>query len=203
VTASYLIECPLAPLVSADIDLRDFPCMPIDVRWVRDNPTFWRMDGAEFRISFLLMAASWHEIPAASVPDNDRHNAQLVDISLQKWRSVKSVALKDWVQCSDSRFYHPVVASRARNAWSAKLKRMAKIIRRVEMESGVWQARRMEVFIRDNFTCRYCGAKNPKLECDHVFPLSRGGRSEIENLVAACRRCNRSKAAKTVQEWMQ
>jgi 5-methylcytosine-specific restriction endonuclease McrA len=191
------------PLVPPEVDLRDFPYMLLDVRWVRDNHSFWRMSDAEFRVSFLLLAASWHQVPAASVPDDDRFNAHLTTVSLRKWRSTKAAVLKDWVHCSDGRFYHPVIAPRALDAWRVKLRQMGRIIRRVEMESGLWQARRMEVFRRDNFTCRYCGARNGKLECDHVHPLSRGGNSEVDNLVTACKPCNRSKAAKTIQEWVQ
>ena len=56
---------------------------------------------------------------------------------------------------------------------------------------------RFEVFKRDNFTCRYCGYKTPKviLEVDHVIPRSKGGPDEINNLVTSCWECNRGKGA--------
>lgn len=192
-----------APLVPSEVDLRDFRYMLIDVRWVLDSESFWRLSDTEFRTAFLLIGASWHQKPAASIPDDDRYNANLIGFPLRKFRAAKEAALAEWVTCSDGRLYHPVIAPRALAAWAIKLRQLARIIRRVEMESGVWQARRMEVFRRDNFTCRYCGARNKKLECDHVHPLSRGGNSEIENLATACKDCNRSKSAKTVQEWLQ
>lgn len=55
---------------------------------------------------------------------------------------------------------------------------------------------RFEVLKRDGFTCRYCGMSAPHVELhvDHVHPRSRGGRDEIENLVAACRSCNLGKS---------
>lgn len=65
-----------------------------------------------------------------------------------------------------------------------------------------WAALRTAVFQRDDFTCRYCGARGGRLECDHVHPVSRGGDHSFENLVTACFRCNRSKRNKTVQEWI-
>lgn len=54
---------------------------------------------------------------------------------------------------------------------------------------------RFEVLRRDDFTCQYCGRKAPEvvLEVDHVFPVSCGGGNEMENLVTACRECNRGK----------
>lgn len=57
---------------------------------------------------------------------------------------------------------------------------------------------RFEVFRRDGFRCRYCGA-NPidaPLEVDHVIPVSAGGKNGIDNLVSACFPCNRGKAAR-------
>lgn len=50
---------------------------------------------------------------------------------------------------------------------------------------------RRGVFIRDNFTCQYCGRAAENV--DHVVPRSRGGPHEWENVVAACRRCNSKK----------
>lgn len=66
-----------------------------------------------------------------------------------------------------------------------------------------WASLRIVVFERDNFTCQYCGETSGPLECDHRVPLSRNGTSELENLVTACRRCNRSKKDKLLTEWRQ
>lgn len=52
---------------------------------------------------------------------------------------------------------------------------------------------------RDNWLCQYCGL--PADEVDHVHPRSRGGLTEMDNLVAACRSCNRSKGDRTPHEW--
>lgn len=56
------------------------------------------------------------------------------------------------------------------------------------------------IFARDGRTCRYCGATDD-LQIDHVCPLSRGGTNDPDNLAVACRPCNRSKHAKTIEEW--
>jgi hypothetical protein len=55
---------------------------------------------------------------------------------------------------------------------------------------------RFDVFKRDGFACVYCGAHPPELlEIDHICPVSDDGTNEIDNLVTACFRCNRGKAA--------
>jgi hypothetical protein len=47
--------------------------------------------------------------------------------------------------------------------------------------------------------CVYCG--RPADTYDHVLPISRGGTSEVANVVPACRRCNSAKGARTPEEW--
>lgn len=63
-----------------------------------------------------------------------------------------------------------------------------------------WAIIRDRIFARDNYTCRYCGDRGGKLECDHVFPVSRGGGHEDDNLVTACLPCNRKKRDRTPDE---
>ena len=48
---------------------------------------------------------------------------------------------------------------------------------------------RFNVFLRDRFTCQYCGAHDD-LTFDHVIPRSRGGATTWDNVVAACAVCN-------------
>lgn len=71
-----------------------------------------------------------------------------------------------------------------------------------DVSRSEWKAIRQEVFKRDNYTCQYCGAKIDNPDCDHLVPFSRGGRSILENLVTACPSCNRSKGAKSLEEWL-
>lgn len=61
---------------------------------------------------------------------------------------------------------------------------------------------RRNIYLRDGFTCQYCGRKPPKeeLTIDHVVPRARGGRSEWENVVLACQRCNARKGSRLVDE---
>jgi HNH endonuclease len=56
---------------------------------------------------------------------------------------------------------------------------------------------RFEVFKRDKFTCRYCGASAPDvvLNCDHVKPVAAGGETDIINLITSCKTCNSGKGA--------
>lgn len=53
---------------------------------------------------------------------------------------------------------------------------------------------RFNVFLRDRFTCQYCGAQDD-LTFDHLIPRSRGGQTLWENVVAACSPCNLRKGS--------
>ncbi len=59
---------------------------------------------------------------------------------------------------------------------------------------------RREVFVRDHYTCQYCGRQTKDLTIDHVMPRHRGGRHSWDNLVSACRGCNHRKAGQTPVE---
>ena len=53
------------------------------------------------------------------------------------------------------------------------------------------------VFERDGYRCRHCGSGPfSDLTIDHVFPRSRGGSDEAENLQTLCRSCNSKKGAR-------
>lgn len=61
---------------------------------------------------------------------------------------------------------------------------------------------RQNIFLRDRFTCQYCGrpATASELTYDHVLPRRRGGRTEWTNIVTCCIRCNKTKGGRTPEE---
>jgi CRISPR/Cas system Type II protein with McrA/HNH and RuvC-like nuclease domain len=68
---------------------------------------------------------------------------------------------------------------------------------------GLTSKLRFEVFKRDKFTCKYCGRvikDGIKLEVDHIIPVSKGGKSNMDNLVTACKDCNRGKSDNLLNE---
>ncbi|MBS3928887.1 MAG: HNH endonuclease [Sphingomonadales bacterium] len=55
---------------------------------------------------------------------------------------------------------------------------------------------RFNLFLRDRFSCQYCG--NPhQLTFDHVIPRRLGGRTSWENVATACAPCNLKKGGRT------
>lgn len=58
----------------------------------------------------------------------------------------------------------------------------------------------VEKFSSMGNACYYCGSSG-RMSVDHMTPLSRGGRDDIQNIVPACRSCNSRKNIKTAQEY--
>lgn len=61
---------------------------------------------------------------------------------------------------------------------------------------------RRNLFLRDDFTCQYCGKRcsSDRLSIDHVTPRSRGGATNWENCVLACVSCNARKADRSPKD---
>jgi 5-methylcytosine-specific restriction endonuclease McrA len=61
---------------------------------------------------------------------------------------------------------------------------------------------RKNVFLRDDYTCQYCGERFEAryLTCDHIVPKSRGGTTEWTNIVTSCVYCNLKKGDKLPEE---
>lgn len=60
-----------------------------------------------------------------------------------------------------------------------------------------------KILLKNTNKCSYCGTDKGPFDVDHVIPVSYGGTNDIGNLTLACRRCNRSKGAKLVNEWLR
>ncbi len=118
-----MIDQQAAPLVPPEVDLRDFPYMPLFLARLRASDFTTYASGDEFRAGLFLWGAAWHERPAASLPDNDIALARFAELGrdLKTWRRLKAVALRGWVKCSDDRLYHRVVSELALEAWIEKL----------------------------------------------------------------------------------
>ena len=56
---------------------------------------------------------------------------------------------------------------------------------------------RFNVFLRDRFSCQYCGDRSD-LTFDHVVPRARGGQTRWDNVLTACAPCNLKKGSQSL-----
>lgn len=111
-----------APLTPKNCDLRDFEFMSLDVRRLLRSDT-WLEAASDPRLghaSMTLWAECWHQVPAGSLPDNDRVLARLAMCDPAEWERIRDRALSGWIKCDDGRLYHPVVAEKAVQAFERK-----------------------------------------------------------------------------------
>ena len=128
------------PLVPIDVDLRDFGFMPLDVVRLRDSDLMALATGDEFKAAVSLWCVAWHQVPAASLPNDDRLLARHSGAG-PAWRKVKAEALRGFVECSDGRLYHETIAEKALEAWASKIAQRA----RTEAATKAREAKRREL----------------------------------------------------------
>jgi len=68
--------------------------------------------------------------------------------------------------------------------------------------SRKYKAIRLKVLLRDNYVCFYCGGDATQV--DHVIAISKMGDAyDMDNMVAACKRCNVAKGARSQGFFLQ
>lgn len=118
-----------APLVPVECDLRGMPWMPIETVRLLDSDIFALATGDEFKAAVALWCKAWQQVPAASLPDDDRILARLSGAGT-RWKKVRDQALRGFVLCTDGRLYHPVIAEKALEAWAHRQKQRDRAAKR-------------------------------------------------------------------------
>jgi 5-methylcytosine-specific restriction endonuclease McrA len=83
-----------------------------------------------------------------------------------------------------------------------RIPRVLQLIDYDRMPRATVRLSRRNIFLRDAYTCQYCGKRSSArdLNLDHVMPRSRGGPTSWENIVCSCRVCNLEKGGRTPAE---
>jgi len=149
------------------------------------------MDGT-FAASFVRHPAGLRDNPAL-VLNADFRPLSYFPLSLWPWQDAIKAAFLDRVMIVaeyDALVHSPSIAMRLPSV----------VVLRDYVKPARYPAfTRFNLFLRDQFTCQYCGARG-EMTFDHVTPRSRGGRTTWENVVAACSRCNLRKGSLTLRE---
>ena len=90
-----------------------------------------------------------------------------------------------------------VIRSPSFSMISPSVVRLAHLVKRPRPQARLTRRR---VFIRDRYTCQYCGKQTQELTLDHVVPRRMDGEHSWDNVVSACKSCNQRKAGRTPRE---
>jgi len=153
--------------------------------------TIWEMNG-EFSRQFVRNCAPVTQHPAL-VLNADYRPLSYLPLSLWSWQEAVKAAYLDRVTIIAE--YDQVVHSP-----SISLRIPSVVVLKDYVKAAKSSAfTRFNLFLRDEFTCQYCGARG-EMTFDHVIPRSKGGRTIWENVVAACGSCNLSKGSRSLKE---
>jgi uncharacterized protein YdaU (DUF1376 family) len=111
------------PLTPADCDLRGMEWMPLHGHKLYGSDFDAIASDAEYRAAQRLWWAAWQQqVPAASLPDDDRVLAHAAGYGRDPkgWAKIKSVALHAFIKCSDGRLYHRFLSPEAVVAWEMR-----------------------------------------------------------------------------------
>ncbi len=114
---------PQAPPVPADIDLSKLDGFMLDTARLLGSELVALATGDEFKAAVVLWCRAWKQRPAASLPNDEKVLAAFAMVPPAKWRKIRDMALRGFVECSDGRLYHPVLAADALRAAEAMRKR--------------------------------------------------------------------------------
>ena len=144
-----------------------------------------------FASNFSDQNLSLEKCPAL-VLNADYRPLSYYPLSLWSWQdSIKSVFLD---RVSIVSYYDRVIRS---PSFSMKLPSVIALKSFIKPQSNP-NFTRFNVFLRDKFSCQYCGS-GKELTFDHLLPRSKGGKTDWGNVVTACSDCNVKKGGRLLK----
>lgn len=146
------------PLIPAEVDLRDFPFMPLEIERLRRSKQ-WLKAKRSPELGFYMLnlwMGSWHNVPAGSLEDDDDVLSDMACCDLKRWAKVRADVLRGWVKCADGRLYHAVITEKVMDAWARKLEqrlrtlkaRIAKLEKRIKAERNAIEKQRLQMLLK-------------------------------------------------------
>lgn len=125
-------------------------------------------------------------------------NASYEPLKIVTWERAITLFFNEKVDVLEVYEDNPIQTS----AYPFKRPAVVRLRERCAWRVGHAKFSRVNLYLRDEYTCQYCGSEfSPRdLTFDHVMPRSRGGRTTWKNIVAACKPCNQRKGDLTPDE---
>lgn len=143
--------------------------------------------GNEFQISGLLFSGQGQSFALSLPHKHDDINEPISQLKLDQQ------GLLDFLRQMDL-----LEVEMFQNDGSGFVKQIVRKTQRQIDNIMQWQ-----VFDRDNYTCRYCGRKGIPMSVDHIILWEEGGPSIADNMLTACKSCNRDRGSIFYEDWIK
>lgn len=111
------------PYTTPDIDVRDLDGFMLNTERLLASELWALSTGDEFKAAMALWCRAWKQMPAASLPADERVLASFAGVPVARWAKLRPVAMRGFDLCSDGRYYHRVLADDAKRAMMKKTER--------------------------------------------------------------------------------
>ncbi len=118
-----------APPVQANLDVSKLAGFMLNVDKLMNSVLWASSTGDEFKAALGLWCRAWKQVPAGSLPDDERVLAAWSGAG-SKWRKVRDAAMRGFELCADGRYYHGVLCDDAIRASKARQQRQDAIAKR-------------------------------------------------------------------------
>lgn len=110
------------PLTTIEHDVSGLDGFMLDTDKLMASELVALASGEEFKAAVCLWCRAWKQVPAGSLPNDERVLAAFSGAG-KTWPKVREVALRGFILCSDGRLYHKTLCDDVRRAALAKAKR--------------------------------------------------------------------------------
>lgn len=147
---------------------------------------------------FIDKGFMWHSSKRFPLVPADIENLIIEDIAKQNIEDITKHNIDEVKEILEKLIVYAKLYQEIQNRKHREWREGKKKIK--NRENSITPKIRFEILKRDNFACHYCGRKAPEvtLEVDHIEPYSKTKNNDSENLITACKECNRGKRVQEV-----
>lgn len=108
-----------APFVASEVDISGMDGFMLNVQRLFASEIWALSTGDEFKAAVALWGRAWLQTPPGSLPNDDRILAGFSGAGA-KWKKVRAIALRGFIECSDGRLYHKTLCEDVHTAWEKR-----------------------------------------------------------------------------------